>query len=94
MKTYNSNQNGVHLRNFVIEVSNNGKDWKEIDRQSNCSQLNKNKAEVIFSIKQKTDDFYRFVRLRQTGNSWYCGSGCYYFYLYYIEFFGKIREPA
>ncbi|KAK8871588.1 hypothetical protein M9Y10_007322 [Tritrichomonas musculus] len=94
LETFDNSPNGVHIKSFVIEVSNDGKSWNEIDRQTDCSQLNNSNVKAVFSIKQNRNDFYRFVRLRQTGNSWWGITGNYYFYLYNLEFFGKISEPT
>lgn len=44
---------------------------------------------LILKKKEKLTDFYRFIRLRQTGHSWH---NSYYVYLQSIEFFGQIKE--
>ena len=88
IKSYSGGQNGAHLRNWVIEVSNDGNTWTEIDCHSNDSTLNHENAIGTFKISKESNDFYRFVRLRQTGYSW---SNNYYIYLCFIEFYGKLQ---
>lgn len=82
-----------NLRNWVIEVSNDGKNWEEIDRHSDAPELNGSNKISTFSVQQQKDEFYRFVRLRQTGYSWYGGfkSDSYIVYFVLIEFFGKLE---
>lgn len=91
IKTNNSNAFGTHLKNWVIEVSNDEFIWTAIDSHENDSSLNGPNFIANFKIQQKNLDFYRFVRLRQTGNSWYSYCNHNYFILYFIEFFGKIK---
>lgn len=80
------------LKNWVIEVSNDGKHWIEIDKKENESSLKGSRKINTFTIKQKITDFYRCIRLRQTGNSWYDNPSGYYIGIYMIEFFGFVRE--
>lgn len=76
----------LHLKNWVIEASNDGKNWEIIDEHVEDSALNKNNAIVTFDI-QKSSDFYRFIQIRQTGKSW---NGDFHFVIYNIEFYGKL----
>lgn len=93
IKTFCHSPNGTgHLRNWVIEVSNDGKEWKEIDRHSNDATLNGPKITAIFKVSKECNEFYRFIRLRSTGNDWHSSNECYYVYCYFIEFFGKFKE--
>lgn len=86
--------NRWHLRNWAIEVSNDGKKWEEIDRHSNDSTLNGASIKTVFNVSKVPSDFYRFIRLHQTGYSWLeqPNSNKYGFELYYIDFFGKLVE--
>lgn len=79
------------LRNWVIEASNDEKLWEKIDEHKNDSSLNKNEY-YTFDIQKKNNAFFRFIRIRQTGDSWYSNSGSYYFGIKKIEFFGAIKE--
>ena len=47
-----------------------------------------------FPLKKETNEFFRFVRLRQTGYSWYLcpRSHSYILRFPFIEFFGKLKE--
>lgn len=76
------------LKNWVIEASNDGKAWTEIDKRENNSSLIGDKKINTFSIKHKDNLFYQFIRLRQTDYSW-SDDGCY-FGIYMMEFFGAI----
>ena len=64
-------QGGYHLKNWVIEVSetDNDDDWKVIDSRSDVMSLDDQNAVQTFDINEKLgeNDFYRFLRLRQTG---------------------------
>lgn len=55
------------LRNWVVEASNDGKIWEEIDKHNEDSSLNGEKNENTFNISQKNRNFYRYIKLRQTG---------------------------
>lgn len=87
IKTGTYDKNCGHLKNWTIEVSNDEKEWTEIDRRENDSTLNGQQYSSSFSVKQKTNKFYRFVRLHQTGDTWYNDN---LFEITLIEFFGKL----
>ena len=92
IKSYNDGQTSGHLRNWVVEVSNDKNTWKTIDKHENDSVLRGNNIIATFNTEE-TKEFYRFIRLRQTGESWYSNGGYYYIYFYFIEFYGKLKEP-
>lgn len=51
IRSCNSNNNGAHLKNWVIEVLNDGKEWIEVDRNENSSVLRgPNQSERFFQI--------------------------------------------
>lgn len=89
----NAEEGSGHLRNWIIEVSNNAQNWIEIDRHENDGTLNGPSIIATFNIRKKQNDFYRFIRLRQTGNSWINCSTHNQFYFPFIEFYGKLRQP-
>lgn len=91
IKSHSSRPNYCHLRNWVIEVSNDNENWETVDYHSNDSRLNGSNITAIFKVNKELSDFYRFIRLRQTGYSWHSD---YYIYFYFIEFFGKIDETT
>lgn len=87
----NSNDNGAHLKNWVIEVSNDGKLWTEVDRNENSAVLRGPYKCVNFNVLQQTKDFFRFIRLRQTGESWWYMGEHNYLTLCSIDFYGKLK---
>ena len=80
-----------HLKNWVIEVSNDGRHWETIDQHSNDSTLNGNSIIATFNINPQPTTFYRYVQLRATGASWY-GNNRYDIFFPFIEFYGKLKE--
>lgn len=80
------------LRNWVIEASNDEKIWVTIDTKVDNNLLNGERNIHTFNIEQKNSDFYRFIRLRQTGKSWRENGTQFYISIYQIEFFGALRE--
>lgn len=90
IKSCNEGPNLGHLRNWVIEVSNDKNKWEIIDEHKNDSTLNERDIIATFETK-KTNGFYRFIQLRQTGESWRYKQGNYLFYFKMIEFYGKLK---
>ena len=83
---------GPHLRNWVIEVSDDGKHWTIIDEQRNCSYLCDLNITCFFNT-ENTGKFSRFVKLRHIGNSWFDSpNGDHYVAIKCIEFYGKLRN--
>ena len=89
IKSYDCGPNSNHLRNWVIEVSNDNIIWETADERNNDSHLNDRYVVATFSTKKLTG-FYRFVRLRQTGKNWYNQN---YMIFDAFEFFGKLKFP-
>ena len=91
-----SDQNGRGLKSWVIDVSNDGYSWTEIDRRENNNDLNGEFALCNFEISSVPSESFRFFRLRQTGESHY---GDYKSYITALEVFGtllvaeKIEQP-
>ncbi|KAK8839504.1 hypothetical protein M9Y10_031862 [Tritrichomonas musculus] len=81
-----------HLRNWVIEVSKDGINWTIIDRRKNDDTLKEPKSMNIFEVSKPINEFCRFVRLRQTGTSWYTNGNCCIISICKIDFFGEIGE--
>ncbi|KAK8842714.1 hypothetical protein M9Y10_025575 [Tritrichomonas musculus] len=93
IKSYSQESYTGHLRSWTIEVSDNGKDWLEIDRHEDDDSLNGPNRIVTFNVKNTNNAFHRFVRLHQTGNNWN-GNGRNFIYFYNIEFYGKLKQPS
>jgi hypothetical protein len=86
-----SNGNGPgnrHLRSWVLEVSENGRDWRVIDRREEDGSLND--CNKVRSFELRTIVETRFIRLRQTGVNW---QGDHYLYFTAFELFGGLRVP-
>lgn len=94
IKSYTNGENNMHLRNWTIEVSNNGENWEEIDRHTDDTTLNGSNKTATFKVSKERSDFYRFVRIHQTGYSWYeyPNSNRYDIQMRLVEFFGKLDE--
>ena len=84
-----------HLKSWVIEVSNDGYSWTEIDRQDN-NDLNGKYATANFKISRIPSESFQFFRLRQTGKNHQGTDG---FRITALEIFGtlsvsdKIERP-
>lgn len=81
--------NSCNLKNWVVEVSNDKSQWEIVDEPNNDSTLNGASLVAYFSTK-KTIDFYRYVRLRQTGRNW---ENDYLVIIVALEFYGKLQIP-
>ena len=58
-----------HLKPWVIEVSNDGSSWTEIDHLTDNNDLNDRHATAKFKISKGPSESYRFFRLKQTGKN-------------------------
>lgn len=95
IKSCQNPKNSGHLRNWIVEVSNDSRQWAQLDKHSNDSSLNGSYNIRNFRVANERDEFFRFIRLRQTGYTWYAyPDSHYYAYFIFIEFFGKLREPT
>lgn len=88
IKSHYSGPNNGHLKSWVIEMSNDGQNWSIVDEHLNDTILNSSSITASFSTK-KLKNFYRFIRLRQTGPNW---NGNYLTYFRFIEFYGKLKQ--
>jgi hypothetical protein len=80
--------NGPHLRSWVIEVSEDGSNWREIDRRENYEGLNGSNRSDVFEVRSIVET--RFIRIRMIGQNWR-GNQCLYFRAF--ELFGGLRIP-
>lgn len=84
---------GFHPAYFVLECSNDislEHNWVEIDRVSNCEDLNGEGKSKNFLIKNQDEEkAYRYIRLRQTGPT---KNGHNYLIFRSIEFYGSLIE--
>jgi hypothetical protein len=66
LRSHGGSVNGYHLRSWVLEGSEDGSKWTEIDGRDNDSSLNGPKAIGTFEVRTVIES--RFIRLRAT--SW------------------------
>ncbi|OHT16565.1 hypothetical protein TRFO_13165 [Tritrichomonas foetus] len=82
LKTY---QGPNHPQEWVVEGSDDGVLWSEIDRK-NQKSFSKPWEEVVFTCRQLSKPFSH-LRIKMTGPT---KSGQHIFWLSYVEFYGKI----
>lgn len=76
-----------HPKSWVIEASNDGKNWTIIDEQNNCSYLNDKSVIHCFPIETKDNKSFRYFRFHSTGENWYH----YNIIMFHsIEFYGSL----
>ncbi|KAK8897927.1 hypothetical protein M9Y10_000160 [Tritrichomonas musculus] len=89
------NCDGFHPRNWVIEGSNTGgeseSEWTVLDSHQNDETLKGTSFSHTFDINKSegSEEFYRYLRIRQTGND---SNGENYLTLSALEFFGFLIE--
>ena len=82
--------NKNHLRNWVLEGSNDGNNWECLSEHKDDESLNENDATFTWKMEHNNiDTFYQYFRLRMTGpdssGQWYlCCSG--------FEIYGQIKR--
>ena len=86
LKSANYGQNSYHLKNWVIEGSNDRSTWTEIDRKENNYDLNGRNYQKYYPISQLTDEF-QFIRIRNIGKN---HANNNYLMLTNFEFYGEI----
>ena len=92
MKSNNSGPNNWHPKSWVLEGSNDNKEWLKIDEQNNCSFLNGDLISHLFDIQNheiESNIAFKYLRIRQTSVNW-AGNRSLDFCS--IEFFGKIVQ--
>jgi hypothetical protein len=88
IRSYSGQKGYAHLKSWDVEVSNNQEEWKVIDSVRDCEEMNNEKAEVYFPVKEKVSEAYQYVRFRMVGQSW---SGADFMVLRGIELFGIVE---
>ena len=63
--------NYYHLKNWVIEGSNDNKSWEVLDERKDCTILKGQSYVHTFEIQQHKSDKYKFIRIRQNGPNWH-----------------------
>ena len=67
VRTYGWGPGHEHLKSWVIDVSNDGIKWTEIDRKEVNNALNREWAIANFNISRVPSEGFRFFRLKQIG---------------------------
>ena len=71
LKTNNGPPNQqYHLKNWVIEGSQDGSEWIEIDKQENNNDLNGSNYSHYYPISDSNEEF-QYVRIKSTGENHY-----------------------
>ena len=77
-----------HPVQWEIEGSNDESSWVSLDSRNTWEQCGKGVVKN-YSCNKGNHDFYRFIRMRQTGKN---SSGEHYLVFSQIELFGKLQE--
>ena len=93
VRSWHDGPGSCHLKSWVIEVSNDGHSWTEIDRRDDNNDLNSSWVTVNFKISRVPSESFRFFRLRQAGKN---HQGDYCLDLSALEIFGTlfVREKV
>ena len=100
MSYYLGRPNFANPKTWIIEGSNNGRNWSTIDEVKDCNSLNgkglvKNFTPSIVSDKNDSDDDidqqFSIIRIRQTGKNW---AGANQLTLSQVEFFGDMYKST
>ena len=83
LKSRDYGKNGSHLKSWILEVSNDGQNFTEIDRHTDCDLLNGFLKTATFNVSYSTPQ--RFVRLKQIDRNW---AGFWQIVINQIEFSG------
>jgi len=85
IKTLHRGPNNIHLKSWVLEGSNDGNMWQQIDkRENNCDLNGRNR---IGWWKVEDSDPYNMIKLKQTGRN---HAGTNTLMVSNIEFFGTV----
>ena len=85
IKTKSAGPGGIHLKQWKIEGSNDCSNWTQLDADD-TDALNGSWRTKHFECSQRTNEFFRYIRLTQTGKNWRNDD---YLLLSEIEFFGR-----
>lgn len=82
-------ENSGHLRNWVLEGSNDNEEWTILDEQNDNSSLKGSNRIHSFPILNNEDNLqsFKYLRILQTGKNWY---NCDDILIKSIEFYGKL----
>ena len=90
--SYDSRPGDENIQSWVIETSNDGSSWTEIDRKQNCRDLDARNVTKMYNVN--TSSSCRYIRLRQTGQNTNSVSRYrHQIALSGFEIFGTLLEP-
>jgi hypothetical protein len=78
-----------YLKNWIVEISNDGSEWTAIDSHTNNGDLNG--PNLVHTYNISNSDYCRMIRIRHLGESWH-SSQRYYIMISSLEFFGDLTE--
>lgn len=85
----NSNRGYYRPQCWCIEGSNDETNWTTLDTRQNEKSLDSQSVSNTFEIKNKNNEFYRFIQIRQTGKNTGNDND---FRFSSLEYFGTILE--
>ncbi len=88
IRSCNQGKDWYHLRSWKIEGSNDSVSWTRLDHRV-TDELNDKSVERTFSCNEASNEFFRYLKLTQTGKNCY---GDDLLTLATIEFFGTVRS--
>lgn len=88
---WNLSGSGYHRpQTWIIEGSNDEKEWTTLDSRQNEKSLDSLNVSKTFEIQNKNNEYYRYIRIHQTGPN---TGGSYDLRFSSLEYFGVLLEP-
>ena len=69
VKSYGTGPGGCHPKSWVFEGSHDKKTWTALDRRGDNNDLNDSRVTRNFTVQYPSREFFRFLRLRLTGEN-------------------------
>lgn len=85
---YNGKPNFANPKNWILEGSDNGREWVEMDRHEDCPDLNNKNVIQNYKIKGDFKEF-KYIRVKQIGKNW---ANMDQLTLSKVELFGELYE--
>jgi hypothetical protein len=84
-----TDEDWYHLRSWVVEGSNNGENWVNLDvRENNCDLTG---SGAIHTFAVGNPGAFGIIQIRQTGTN---SGNCHYLQLKSVEFFGTLLRAT
>jgi hypothetical protein len=87
IRTHRGNPGTAHLKSWLVEISTDGKDWREVAREEDNKQLNGKLFTGTFAVTGGGE--CRFIRLVNIGRN-HRGNDCLWIAVW--EIFGNLKE--